>query len=92
MKSPIPDVLMVPVKMRPIAVCAAAMLAVVTFCVAASALKAAKKTLGSLPNTRAVVISVSGVMLATAVFAVPKTSVCSLVPSTGLVICKTQGN
>lgn len=92
MKSPMAVVSIVPVKTRSIAVCAVATLVVVTFCVAATASKAAKKTLGSLPKTRAVVISVNGVMLATAELPVPKTSVCSLVPSAGLVICKTQGN
>ena len=92
MKLPMPVVSMVPVKTRPMAVCAAVMLAVVTFCVAAAASKAAKKTFGSLPKTRAVVISVKRVMLATAVLPLPDTSVCSLVPSAGLVTCKTQGS
>ena len=92
MKLAMPVVSMVPVKTRPMAVCAAVMLAVVTFCVAAAASKAAKNTLGSLPRTRAVIISVNGVMLAIAVVPVPETSVCSLVPSNGLVICKTQGS
>ena len=67
-------------------------MAVVMVRVAAAASKAAKKVTGSLPSTRAVSISVSGVMLAVAAVPLPVATLCSLLLSAGLLTSRTQGS